>query len=71
MDHQAIEQVVLRELQRQGIEFARVKMRTNYPGSEYHLIIEPMTQEQIQPKYVEKMRVANQIKPRLLLDNQD
>lgn len=74
MDYTALEQAVLKELQRQGVEYARVKMYLNYgTGEEHHLVIEAMTEEQIQPKYVEAMRVANQIKgrskPRPLLED--
>lgn len=63
MDYTALEQAVLRELQRQGVEFARVHIRANYPH-ETHFIVEDFKLEQIDPKYVEAVRVVNQIKGR-------
>ena len=68
MDYHAIEQVILKELQRQGFEFARVHIRPNYPH-ETHFIVEDFKLEQIDPKYVEAVRVKNQIKPRPLLED--
>src|SRR5258708_2417543 len=58
---EALEQVVLRELQRQGVGFAQVKADNNFGGSELHIIVETMTESQLNPKYVETTRISNQL----------
>ncbi len=63
IDFSVIQQLVLCELQRQGIEFARVKVLENYSDFDTtHLTIETFTRQQLAPKYVETMRISNQLK---------
>jgi histidinol phosphatase-like enzyme len=61
VDSKALEQAILRELQRQGIEFAQVKFDPFLP-SEKHVSIHLHTEDRLNPKYVETVRVSNQIK---------
>lgn len=61
VDYDAIQAVILQELARQGVEFASVHVHENFSGNETHIVIETMTIEQINPKYVENVRVSNQI----------
>lgn len=61
IDFSAVEQVILRELQRQGVEFARVRTREHFGLSETHIIVEVFTEQQLDPRYVEAMRISNQL----------
>lgn len=60
IDKEAMRFAILAELARQGIEFAQVKPRENYPD-EIHFIILLHTEAQLRPDSVERCRVNNQI----------
>lgn len=60
IDEVALRLAILRELSRQGIEFAEVSLKWLYP-TEHVTYIHPMKEEQIHPPLVEDARVNNQI----------
>ncbi len=62
VDFSRIEQLVLCELQRQGVEFARVRAHENFSDFDTtHITVETFTERQLDPKYVEAMRISNQL----------
>ncbi len=65
VDFSVIEQLVLCELQRQGVEFARVRAHENFSDFDTtHITVEVFTERQLAPKYVEATRITNQLKRR-------
>lgn len=62
LDSKALEQAILRELSRQGVEFAQVNYDP-FTLSEKIVHIHLHTEDRLNPKYVERCRVSNQIVP--------
>jgi hypothetical protein len=61
LDYDALQQAILKELARQNIEFAEVKIDP-FTSTEKIAHILLHTKEGLDPKYVERVRVSNQIK---------
>lgn len=62
MDNEAMRQAIIRELYRQGVEFGKVVVRANY-STETHFIIETYKESEITPKYLDSVRIENQVTP--------
>lgn len=60
VDQSALQLAILRELNRQGVDFGRVKIRSN-PKQEIHAVIEVWEEDELQPKSVKVARIANQV----------
>lgn len=60
IDNEAMKQAILKELARQGVEFAQVNIDV-LSSDEIHFNVHPAKESNLNPKYVEMCRVSNQI----------